>query len=360
MSPICAAILAPLGPNRAKAGAVRQESKGFIMSQLEKMQALCVEQLADDYAGVVLRQIDIPSPAADEVLVRIGAATLGFPDLLMTRGAYQHKPDLPFIMGGEAAGEIVACGSAVTGFAVGERVAVGKIGGGFAGYGCYKAATIRRCPETLSLAQAAALSAAYLTAYVALVRRAHVQAGEWVLVHGAAGGVGLAAVDLAKALGARVIATSPSQDKLDQIDALYKPDVCLNSTNGFRDAVKEITGGGADVVYDPVGGDVFDESVRCIAWNGRLLVIGFASGRIPSIGVNMPLIKGFSVVGVRAGEYGRRDPDKGAENLDAIWDMAARGIIRPHVCAEVQLADWRQAFEMMSKRAVIGRVVLCP
>ncbi len=330
------------------------------MAQREKMPALCVETLADDYAGVQMRQIDIPTPADDEVLVRIGAATLGFPDLLMTRGAYQHKPNLPFIMGGEAAGEIVALGGAVTDLAVGDRVAVGKIGGGFAGYGCYRAATVRRCPDNLSLAQAAALSAAYLTAYVALVRRAHLQAGEWVLVHGAAGGVGLAAVDLAKALGARVIATSPSQDKLDQVAALYNPDVCLNSAEGFREAVKDITGGGADVIYDPVGGDVFDESVRCIAWNGRLLVIGFASGRIPSIGVNMPLIKGFSVVGVRAGEYGRRDPEKGAENVDAIWDMAARGIIQPHVCAEIPLDDWRQAFELMSTRAVVGRVVLCP
>lgn len=331
-----------------------------MMALPDKMQGLCVEALADNYAGVAIREFDVPTPAADEVLVRIAAATLGFPDLLMTRGAYQHKPDLPFIMGGEAAGEIVALGAEVKGFATGDRVVVGKIGGGFASYGCYKAASIRRCPDSLDLAAAAAVNAAYLTAYVGLVRRANLQAGEWVLVHGAAGGVGLAAVDLAKAMGARVIAASPSQSKLDQIASLYNPDVCLNSAEGFRDAVKDITGGGADVIFDPVGGDVFDESARCIAWNGRLLVIGFASGRIPSINVNMPLIKGFSVVGVRAGEYGRREPAKGAENLDAIWDMAARGIIRPHVCARLPLSDWRQAFDMMAERAVVGRVVLCP
>lgn len=324
------------------------------------MSALCVETLADEFAGVSLQQVSCPQPADDEVLVRIEAATLGFPDLLMTRGAYQHKPDLPFIMGGEVAGEIVACGSSVKQFSVGDRVVTGKMGGGFAQYGCYNETQLRRYPKNLDAASAAALGAAYLTAYVGLIRRGHLQAGEWVLVHGAAGGVGLAAVDLAKSVGARVIAASPSQEKLDEIARLYAPDVCLNTSHGFREQVKDITGGGADVIYDPVGGDIFDESTRCIGWNGRLLVIGFASGRIPNMSVNMPLIKGYSVIGVRAGEYGRRDPVRGRENLEKIWSMAEEGLVKPHVCARLALSQWRDAFAMMQQRAIVGRVVLCP
>jgi NADPH2:quinone reductase len=130
--------------------------------------------------------------------------------------------------------------------------------------------------------------------------------------------------------------------------------------DGFRERVKELTGGGADLIYDPVGGDVFDESVRCIGWDGRLLVIGFADGRIPQIGVNMPLIKGFSVVGVRAGEYGRRNPEKGAENQDAVWRLAAEGKITPHVHAQIPLAEWRDGFAMMAKREIVGRVIFTP
>jgi NADPH2:quinone reductase len=182
-----------------------------------------------------------------------------------------------------------------------------------------------------------------------------------VLVHGAAGGVGLAAVDLAKALGARVIAASASDAKLAAIQALYAPDAVVNVTGGFRDRVKEITGGrGADVIYDPVGGDVFDESVRCIAFNGRLLVIGFTSGRIPTVSVNMPLIKGFSVMGVRAGEYGRQFPEKGRENAEAVWRMADEGVISPHVHAALPLDRWREAFALLANRQVIGKAVLRP
>ncbi|MEL0251048.1 MAG: zinc-binding dehydrogenase, partial [Novosphingobium sp.] len=185
--------------------------------------------------------------------------------------------------------------------------------------------------------------------------------GDWVLVHGAAGGVGLATVDLALGLGARVIAAASSAAKRDAIAALYTPDAVIEAAPGFRETVKALTEGrGADVIFDPVGGDVFDESTRCIAFGGRLLVVGFASGRIPEVSVNMPLIKGFSVVGVRAGEYGRRFPERGAENLASILALATSGAIRPHVHACFGLEDWREAFAAMSRREVIGRSVILP
>ena len=323
------------------------------------MRALVVERLAPDYAGCALTEIDTPTPGPGEARVRVRAAAVNFPDLLMTRGEYQHKPPLPFLPGLEWAGEIDAVGPEVTGWKVGDAV----VGGGraFAEYALAPAASLRAKPERLSFAQAAAFGAAYLTAYVALVRRARAEPGEWLLVHGAAGGVGLACVDLGKALGLKVIAASASRDKLDVVARDYEPDAVLHIAGGFREKVKALTGGrGADIIFDPVGGDVFDESVRCIAFDGRLLVIGFTSGRIPTIGVNMPLIKGFSVMGVRAGEYGRQFPERGAENQAAIWRMAEEGRLRPRVHAELPLARWREAFELLASREVIGKAVIRP
>ena len=192
------------------------------------------------------------------------------------------------------------------------------------------------------------------------MRRGLLQKNEWLLVHGAAGGVGLAAVDLGKYLGAKIIATASSDEKMALIEEKFAPKAVININDGFREKVKELTGGGADVIYDPVGGDVFDESVRCIGWDGRLLIIGFADGRIPNIGVNMPLIKGFSVVGVRAGEYGRRNPEKGAENQEAIWRLAAEGKITPHVHERLPLSQWRDGFDMMARREIVGRVIFEP
>ena len=323
------------------------------------MRALQVTDLLPDFAGCQVTETAMPEIGSNDVLVKIRAAALGFPDLLMTHGGYQHKPDLPFVPGAEFAGEVVACGDAVAGFAVGDRVVTGRLGG-FAEYAACPANMVRSVPENMSYAEAAATGAAYLTAYVSLVRRGHLQAGEWLLVHGAAGGVGLAAVDLARHLGAKIIVTASSAEKLAVIQEKYAPEAALNVNDGFRQQVKEITGGGADVIYDPVGGDVFDESVRCIAWGGRLLVVGFASGRIPAITANMPLIKGFSVVGVRAGEFGRKDPQKGRENTEAIWRLAAEGAIRPHVHDIVPLAAWRDAFDAMRARQIVGRIVIDP
>ena len=325
------------------------------------MRALVVEALQPDYAGCLVKEIATPDPGPGEVRVRVRAGSVNFPDLLMTRGEYQHKPPLPFIPGLEMSGEVDALGEGVDGFRLGDAVVGGARIGGFSEFAVTPAAGLRAKPENLSFAQASAFGAAYITAYVALVRRAHAQPGEWVLVHGAAGGVGLAAVDMAKALGCRVIAASASDAKLAVVQAEYAPDEVINVTGGFREQVKAITSGrGADIIYDPVGGDVFDESTRCIAFDGRLLVVGFTSGRIPKISVNMPLIKGFSVMGVRAGEYGRQFPDKGRENQQAIWAMAAEGRVRPRVHAELRLDQWRAAFDLLANRQVIGKAVIRP
>ncbi len=325
------------------------------------MRALVVDDLVPDFAGCAVRDVPTPSPGPGEALVRVRAASVNFPDLLMTRGEYQLKPPLPFTPGLDVAGEVAAVGEGVTGLKVGDAVVGGARLGGFAEYAVLPAEGLKPKPARLSFAQGAAYGAAYLTAYVALMRRAWLEAGEWVLVHGAAGGVGLAAVDMAKALGARVIAASASDDKLARIQELYDVDAVVNVTGGFRERVKAITGGrGADVIYDPVGGDVFDESTRCIAFDGRLLVIGFTSGRIPTVSVNMPLIKGFSVIGVRAGEYGRQFPEKGRENAAAVWRMADEGVIRPHVHAELPLDDWREAFDLLADRKVVGKAVIVP
>lgn len=325
------------------------------------MKALVVEELAADYGGCVLKEIETPEPRPGEVRIRVKAAAVNFPDLLQTKGEYQHKPTLPFIPGMEIAGQVEALGEGVTQFQIGDAVVGGARIGGFSEYAVTPAAALRPKPANLSFSQAAGYATAYLTAYVSLVRRAQVAAGEWVLVHGAAGGVGLAAVDLAKYLGCRVIAASASDEKLAIIQKEYAPDATVNVTGGFRERVKEITGGrGADVIYDPVGGDVFDESVRCIAFNGRLLSIGFASGRLPVLPVNMALIKGFSVMGVRAGEYGRQFPEKGRENSAAIWALANEGKMHPRVDHEYALSDWRAAFESLANRKVVGKTIVRP
>ena len=325
------------------------------------MKALVVEELAADYGGCVLKEIETPEPRAGEVRIKVRAAAVNFPDLLQTRGEYQHKPALPFIPGMEIAGEVEALGEGVTQFQIGDAVVGGARIGGFSEYAVTPAAILWPKPANLSFSQAAGYATAYLTAYVSLVRRAQVEPGEWVLVHGAAGGVGLAAVDLAKHLGCKVIAASASDEKLNVIEKEYAPDATVNVTGGFRERVKEITGGrGADVIYDPVGGDVFDESVRCIAFNGRILSIGFTSGRLPVLPVNMALIKGFSVMGVRAGEYGRQFPEKGRENAAAIWALANEGKVHPRVDHEYPLSEWRAAFESLANRKVVGKTIVRP
>jgi NADPH2:quinone reductase len=329
------------------------------------MRALVVEALLPSYAGCVVKDIPTPEPGPGEVRIKVRAAAVNFPDLMQTRGEHQHKPPVPFVPGMELAGEVDAVGpplvqGGVTAFEVGDPVCGGGRGG-MAEYAVLPAMGLRRKPDTLSFSQAAGYAVAYLTAYVAFERCARLQPGEWVLVHGAAGGVGLAAVDLAQIMGAHVIAASASDHKLEVIAREYHPDATVNVTGGFRERVKELTGGkGADVIYDPVGGDVFDESLRCIAFGGRILSIGFTSGRLPVLPVNIALIKGFSVMGVRAGEYGRQNPQKGRENHEAIWKLAEDGKVRPRVDAEYALADWREAFDSLANRKVIGKTVVRP
>jgi NADPH2:quinone reductase len=325
------------------------------------MKALIVDTLAPNYGGAAVRELETPRPGPGEVLVQVRAASVNFPDLLMTRGEYQHKPELPFISGMEMSGEVAAVGEGVSQWKVGDAVVGGAKTGAFSQYALSPAAGLRPKPAGLSFAQASAYGAAYLTAYVGLVRRAEAKPGQSLLVHGAAGGVGLAAVDLGKLLGLKVIAASASDEKLAIVAREYAPDALVNVTGGFREQVKALTGGlGADLIYDPVGGDIFDESTRCIAFDGKLLVVGFTSGRIPTVSVNMPLIKGFSVIGVRAGEYGRRFPEKGRENAQAVWDLANEGRIRPRVDVELPLSDWREAFDMLANRKVVGKVVIRP
>ena len=325
------------------------------------MQALVVSALSNDFSGCALAELPIPEPGRGEVRVRVRAAAINFPDLLQTRGEYQYKPSLPFIPGIETAGEVDAVGPGVDAFAVGDAVVGHTRVGGYAEFIVIPAADLRRKPARLSFSEAAGYGVAYLTAYVALVRRARVQPGEWVLVHGAAGGTGLACLDLARHLGARVIAASPSEAKLESLARDYAPDATVNTTGGFYERVRAITGGrGADVIFDPVGGDIFDESTRCIAFDGRLLVIGFTSGRIPTIPVNIPLIKGFSVMGLRAGEYARRFPERGAENQAAIWALAEAGHVRPSVDCELPLSEWRNGYARLIERKTIGKTILRP
>ena len=322
------------------------------------MRMLLVTALSDDLSGARLIEGPLPERRPGRVTVRMRAASLNFPDLLMTRGGYQLKPPLPFVPGMEMAGEVIACDED-SGFAIGDRVVAGTRLGSFAEQVNVDAAALRRVPEDMTFAEAAAVGAAYLTAYVGLVALGRMRPGEWVLVHGATGGVGLAAVDLAHALGAKVIATSRSPDKLAALRAAYPVAATLRAF-GFREEAKALTGGGADLVFDPVGGDGFDESTRCIGWGGRLLVIGFTSGRIATVAANIPLIKGFSVIGVRAGEYGRRDPAAGRAAADAVWRMAADGTIRPHIHAIYPLDRWREAFDAMAASEHLGKIIIEP
>lgn len=322
------------------------------------MRAMRVHELSDDIGSIELVEADLPPPGEGEVRLKLKACSINFPDLLMIQGKYQFKPDLPFSPGMEGSGIVTELGPGVDNVSVGDEVVAGLRIGGFAEEVNAAAAACRPIPKGMDFVKAAAYPAAYLTAYVALVVRGNLKAGETLLVHGSTGGVGLAAVEVGKLLGATVIATSASDEKLKTVKE-RGADHVLNVTKGFREKVKELTGGkGADVIYDPVGGDVFDESVRCIAWNGRLLIIGFTSGRIPSVPVNMPLIKGFSVVGVRAGEYGRRDPEAGKENIKAIDSWASEGKVDPFVCATFPLERAVDAMRMLQDRQAVGKVVL--
>ena len=321
--------------------------------------AAIVESLSENFSSVKIVSLERKTLKPNEIRVLIKAASVNFPDLLMVSGLYQFKPEFPFVLGMESAGIIIEVGKDVKNFTIDDEVIVGGKTGSFSEEIVVTHEDIRRKPKYLSWEEASAFTVAYLTAYVALICRGNLNPGESLLVHGAAGGVGLAAVDLGNIYGANVIATASSSEKKDFLIG-YGAEHVLPA-KGFKDRVKELTEGkGADVIYDPVGGDVFDESVRCIAWNGRLLIIGFTSGRIPSIAVNIPLIKGFSVVGVRGGEFGRRNPKKGKENLDAIDNLAKEGKLNPNIYKTYPLENTVDALLELRNRSVIGKVCIKP
>jgi NADPH2:quinone reductase len=325
--------------------------------------ALCLEN-NDNIDCLQLQEVELPAPGDDEVQIGIKACSVNFPDLLMIQDKYQFKPPLPFAPGGEFAGDVIATGKNVTGFKAGDRVVSGARYGGFAEAVNIPAAMLRPIPGDVAYEKAASYSTAYLTAYVALTIRGYLQAGETLLVHGATGGVGMAAVDLGKHLGATVIATGGNDEKLAVVKA-RGADHVINYTmqdgslGGFREKVKELTDGrGADVIYDPVGGSVFDESMRCINFSGRLLTIGFTSGDWPLAKVNHILIKHISVIGVRAGEIGRRNPELGKRNMEALYNLLKTGAIDPYVCAGFPLERAVDAMKMLEERKVVGKVVV--
>ena len=312
-----------------------------------------------DYRNLSIDELPALTPGNNEIVIKNHAFAIGFPEYLMIRGEYQLKPPLPFVPGMECSGEIIAVGDSVANFAVGDKVLGSTRVGAYAEQVAIREENCLTLPTTFDFAAGASFLAAYKTAYVGLVERGALQKGEVLLVHGAAGGVGLAAVELGKHLGAMVIATGSSDEKL-RVAKQKGADHVININNGeFREQVKALTEGrGANVIFDPVGGDVFDESMRCIATFGRLLVIGFAGGRIPTLAVNYALIKQVSIVGVRAGEYGRVDPQAGAKVLTALLELAENGSIKPHVYKRFAFGELANAFDELIDRFVIGRAVV--
>src|SRR5437868_1320590 len=296
--------------------------------------------------------------ASGQVRVAIHAAGINFPDILMAAGEYQLKPELPFIPGVEAAGEVIEVDAEVEGIAVGDKVIVKMRHGAYADETVVTPPQLTPLPSTFDYAEGATFLAAHGTAYHALVDRGQIKAGETLLVHGAGGGVGLAAVELGKLLGATVIAAASSEEKLAVAQARGADHLVPYGREPFRDAVKRITDGrGADVIYDPVGGDVFEQSLRCIAWGARVLVIGFTGG-IGLARTNLLLIKGASVLGVRAGEAVRRNPALGEVRLKALLDWAEAGKLRPNISHRLPLEDYAKAMRLLIDRKAVGRVAL--
>lgn len=317
--------------------------------------ALVCDRLSPDLSGVALQSLPLPPLGPADVRVQMQAAALNFPDLLMTQGLYQYKPALPYVVGMEGAGTVAEAGPA-SGWQPGQAVMLGSKTGLLAEQVVVPGSSLRPLPAGVAPEVGAAAHVTGLTAWVALARIGRLQRGETLLVHGARGGVGQACVQIGLHLGARVMATATEPARLQ---ALAELGVQVLPATGFREAVLAATQGrGADVVADPVGGDVFDESSRCTAFGGRLLLLGFASGRIPTLAINRPLIKGFSVVGVRAGEYARHFPEHGREHLAAVQHLLASGVLRPAIGARFALQDAKAALVAMAGRGVTGKIVV--
>jgi len=296
--------------------------------------------------------------AQGQVRVVIHAAGINFPDILMVAGEYQLKPLLPFTPGVEAAGDVVEVDSTVQGVSVGDRVIIKLRHGAYADEAVVTPSQLAPLPSNFDYAEGATFLGAHGTAYHALIDRGQLQPGEVLLVHGAGGGVGLAAVEIGKMLGATVIAAASSEQKLAVAREKGAVHLVLYGREPFRDAVKRLTGGlGADVVFDPVGGEVFENSLRCIAWGARILVIGFTGG-IGLARTNLLMIKGASVVGVRAGEAVRKNPALGETRLKSLHAWAEAGKIRPNISHRLPLEDYAKAMRLLIDRKAIGRVAL--
>ncbi|RZU75348.1 NADPH2:quinone reductase [Micromonospora kangleipakensis] len=324
------------------------------------MKAWRVAELGEPHD--VLRLVDVadPEPGPGQLVVNVLACPANFPDVLMCRGEYQVKPELPFTPGVELCGEVVALGESVDGFAVGDRVLGGAVlpFGGFGELALLNAATTFPAPAELDDAEAASLYIGYQTGWFGLHRRAGLRAGETLLVHAAAGGVGSAAVQLGKAAGARVIGVVGGPEKVAVARALGADVVVDRREEDFVEVVKAETGGqGADVVYDPVGGETYQRSTRCIAFEGRILVVGFAGGQIQSAALNHALVKNYSIVGLHWGLYHRYDPAAVAECHRALTALAAQGAVRPLVSQRLALDEVADGVQELADGVTVGRVV---
>lgn len=306
-----------------------------------------------------LEEIDDPVAAENEAVVQVYSASLNFPDGLQIQGKYQFQPPMPFTPGSEVGGIITSVGKKIQTFAVGDRVMATPGIGGLAEQVAVKADGLRKIPHSMDFKTAAGFAMIYTTSYYALKQRAKLQPDETLLVLGASGGVGLAAVELGKLMGAKVIAAASSNEKLEFVNRL-NPDALLNYADGeLKERVKELTDGmGADVIYDPVGGDLFDQSCRCINWNGRLLVVGFASGRIPEYKANLALLKGSSMVGVFLGRFRKEEPAEYEKNFAELLEMYDEGKLKPIVTESFAITDFVDAFNVFTERKVMGKVTL--
>ncbi len=308
-------------------------------------------------------ELPTPEPKAGEVLIEIQAASLNFPDLLIVQNRYQMKPPLPFVPGSEYAGVVRAVGEGVKHLQAGQSVACLSGTGGFATHTIAPAALCMPLPAGFSPVDAAAFIMIYATSWHALMDRAALQAGETVLVLGAAGGVGTAAIQLAKAAGARVIAAASNDEKCALCKTLGADETINYSVHtpaqGLRDEIKRLTSGkGPDVIYDPVGGEFAEPAFRSIAWRGRYLVVGFASGPIPSLPLNLSLLKGASIVGVFWGEFAKREPQANAQMMQTLAEMYLKGQIKPQIDQTLPMQELPKAFAVMNSRSVKGKLVL--
>ena len=308
---------------------------------------------------LVLEEIASPEAKKNEVLLEVHAAGVNFPDTLIIEGKYQFKPPFPFSPGGEAAGVVTAVGEKVSHLKVGDRVMALTGWGSFAEEVAVPGYNVMPIPASMDFASAAAFGMTYGTSMHALKQRANLQPGETLLVLGASGGVGLAAVEIGKAMGAKVIAAASSAEKLEVAKAAGADELINYSESSLKDEVKRLTGGqGADVIYDPVGGDLFDAAIRSIAWNGRLLVVGFASGRIPELPVNLTLLKGAAVVGVFWGSFAQRQPQDNAANFQQLFAWHAEGKLKPLVSQTFPLEQAAEAINTLGQRKAVGKVVV--